>query len=29
MEYLVKWKGFSSFENTWEPLEHLPQPLLR
>ncbi|XP_074632051.1 uncharacterized protein LOC141890466 [Acropora palmata] len=29
MEYLVKWKGFSSFENTWESREQLSQPLLR
>jgi len=22
-QYLVKWKGFSTAENTWEPVEHL------
>jgi hypothetical protein len=21
--YLVKWKGYDSSENTWEPLKHL------
>ncbi|XP_031551421.1 uncharacterized protein LOC116288732 [Actinia tenebrosa] len=26
--YLVKWKGYSEFENTWEPEEHLSKSLL-
>lgn len=28
-KYLIRWKGFSSFENTWEPEQHLSQLLLR
>ncbi|XP_015770580.1 PREDICTED: uncharacterized protein LOC107348994 [Acropora digitifera] len=28
-KYLVKWEGYSSFENTWEPEEHLSPLLLR
>ena len=28
-KYLVKWRGYSSFDNTWEPEEHLTQTLLR
>ncbi len=30
-EYLVKWQGYSDFENTWEPFKHvrhLPDLLL-
>jgi len=22
-QYMVKWKGYSDFENTWEPIDHL------
>ncbi|CAB4040849.1 Hypothetical predicted protein [Paramuricea clavata] len=29
IKYLVKWKGYSSFENTWEPEEHLSPASLR
>ncbi|CAB4030190.1 Hypothetical predicted protein, partial [Paramuricea clavata] len=28
-KYLVKWKGYSSFENTWEPEEHISAACLR
>ncbi|XP_067026391.1 uncharacterized protein [Acropora muricata] len=28
-KYLVKWEGYSSFENTWDPEEHLSPLLLR
>ena len=23
MQYLVKWKGYPNYENTWEPLSNL------
>jgi hypothetical protein len=29
MEYYVKWKGYSSLENTWEPEEHLNAAAIR
>ena len=28
-EFLVKWLGYSSFESTWEPLEHLTEECIR
>ena len=28
-EYFVKWFGYPSEENTWEPSHHLPMPLLQ
>ena len=28
-EYLVKWKGFDSDDNTWEPKDNLQDPLVK
>lgn len=28
-QYLIKWKGYSSTLNSWEPTKHLPQNLVR
>lgn len=28
MQYRVKWKGFSSSNNTWEPKEHISKELI-
>ncbi len=28
-EYLVKWKGYSAFDNSWEQEENLTADLLR
>ena len=28
-EYLIKWEGYPDDQNTWEPVEHLPEDMVQ